>query len=184
MLCEALQSDVVQPNCWIYVSSDVPVTNCPHTACPHTACPHTACPHTAETDAVLRMQDVVSSAAETLGAHGFEWCTIARPESMPLKCWMEQPPHADTDKFLQQNPLGPDAPSEREIVCELKWRKVYRVMFVKPEADGCTEITEDTPAADGCTEIAEDACASNFTKLVCGASIAAIIAIGLFRMRK
>ena len=33
--------------------------------------------------------------------------------------------------LLTCNPLGPNAPSEREIVCELKWRTVYRVMMVK-----------------------------------------------------
>ena len=40
-------------------------------------------------------------------------------------------PEVGSDGLLLANPLGTSAPSERELVCENLWRKVYRALFIK-----------------------------------------------------
>jgi len=76
--------------------------------------------------------DMVASGTEALNVAGFEAWKNGTKESVGLERWLLAPPTVSEDGLLSANPLGTEAPSEREIVCELKWRKVYRVLMVKP----------------------------------------------------
>ena len=75
--------------------------------------------------------DMVASGSEALSEAGFETWKNGETRSVGLGRWLDEPPTAGEDGLLGANPLGAEAPSEREIVCELKWRKVYRVLMVK-----------------------------------------------------
>jgi len=75
--------------------------------------------------------DVVRDGAAVLSEHNFECCGDVSAVGAQLQAWNPEKPTVDADGLLECNPLGRDAPSEREIVCELKWRKVYRVLLVK-----------------------------------------------------
>jgi len=95
----------VRRGCWLYLSSDVP--------------------------------DMVAAGTEQMTAVGFEsWgkSEATTAAALPLACWEKQGalPQVDNEGLLGASPLGNEAPSEREIVCQLKWRKVYRIAMIKP----------------------------------------------------
>ncbi len=84
--------------------------------------------------------DCVAQASVELSAVNFRWyrggsivgggCADGG-EGAPAFAREAWEPAVDADGLLLASPLGVDAPSEREAVCEQLWRKVYRILFVK-----------------------------------------------------
>jgi tRNA G46 methylase TrmB len=113
LVSELATSNAIRRNCWVYVSSDV--------------------------------RPVVDDARSALSAVGFlpvhqEHRNVTG--LTPLPSWEEFPPSCDREtSFLDRNPLGADAPTERERSCEMNWRTVFRTLLSR------TSITS-TPSSD------------------------------------
>ena len=119
------RSQAVRPGAWVYVSSDVP--DCVSQAASELVSTGRFRWH----DRNDRWVDHIPSekAAVHTASTGIIACEGVR--HVPFRSWKTKSLPEVCDGLLIENPLGTDAPSERELVCEQLWRKVYRAIFIK-----------------------------------------------------